>query len=134
MVRLYKKKKKCAHSETSLVYKIPCKGCTQPYFGETSRGLKKRLIEHKRDFRNHNTNNAMVKHSEKCDSLPDWDHAEIIRDSLSRSDRKTIESSLIESYKCVNSKAGGIRLGKSIAVLLVRKRLGISHMKSFKVL
>ena len=120
------KKKKCDRSETSLVYKITCKGCTLPYFGETSRGLKKRLMEHKRDFRNHNTNNAMVKHAEKCGRLPDWDHAEIIRDSLSRSDRKTIESSLIESCRCINSKAGDIRLGKSLAVLLVRKRLGIS--------
>ena len=110
--------------DDSLVYKIPCNGCSLPYYGETSRGLKKRIAEHKRDFRNHNTNNYFVKHSESCLRLPDWEHAEILKADLSRTGRKTLESSLIESFPCTNTKAGDVRLAKNVAIALVKEFLG----------
>ena len=110
--------------DDSLVYKIPCKGCSLPYYGETSRGLKKCIAEHKRDFRTHNTNNSLVKHSESCLRLPDWEHAEILKADLSRTGRKTLESSLIESFPCTNTKAKDVRLAKSVAIALVKEFLG----------
>ena len=54
----------------SVVYKIPCSGpCKKSYVGETGRGLKTRLNEHKRDVRNHNTSNAMVLHLENVNNF-----------------------------------------------------------------
>ena len=111
-------------SSNSLVYKIPCKGCNLSYYGETSRGLKKRITEHKRDFRNHKQNNSLVKHLETCPHLPDWEHAEILKDELSKIGRKTLESSLIEAFPCTNTKAGDVRLARSIALALVEEYLG----------
>ena len=107
-----------------MVYKIPCKGCNLSYYGETPRGLKKRITEHKRDFRNHNLSNSLVKHFETCAHLPDWEHAEILKDELSKIGRKTLESSLIESFPCTNTKAGDVRLARSVALALVEEYLG----------
>ena len=114
---------KCRNEE-SLVYKIPCGGCKYPYYGETSRGLKKRTTEHKRDLRNHNVNNSLVKHIESCPNLPNWKEAEVLKSGLSKSQRKLLESSLIESMKCTNSKAGDIKLARSVAKFLVEEHLG----------
>ncbi|XP_045108045.1 uncharacterized protein LOC123502840 [Portunus trituberculatus] len=36
-----------AENEDSVIYKIPCSGCSSSYIGETGRGLKKRIYEHK---------------------------------------------------------------------------------------
>ena len=110
--------------DNSLVYKIPCKGCTLPYYGETSRGLKKRIEEHKRDLRNHDTKNSLVKHLEDCPYLPDWEHADILKKGLSKTNRKILESSLIEAFPCNNSKAGDVKLAKSVAIVLVEEHLG----------
>jgi len=36
--------------EHSIVYKIPCTGCSKPYYGETGRSLNISLTEHKKDL------------------------------------------------------------------------------------
>ena len=95
-----------------------------PYYGETARGLKKRTTEHKRDLRNYNVNNSLVKHIESCPNLPNWKEPEVLKSGLSKSQRKLLESSLIESMKCTNSKAGDIKLARSVAKFLVEEHLG----------
>ena len=110
--------------DESVVYKIPCNGCDLPYYGETSRGLKQRIVEHKRDFRNHNINNSLVKHTDRCPHLPDWKHAEILKRNLCKKERKTLESCLIEAFPCTNTKAGDVKLAKSVALVLVEEYLG----------
>lgn len=117
-------KKPQARNDDSLVYQIPCKGCYMPYYGETSRGLKKRITEHKRDIRVHNNNSSLVKHLEVCNSFPDWDNAKTLKSGLSKLDRKMLESSLIEAFACTNSKAGDIKLAKSVAFALVEEYIG----------
>ena len=42
------------------VYCIPCKNCKLKYMGETSRNLRVRLKEHKRDIRIGNLNNELL--------------------------------------------------------------------------
>ena len=66
----------------SLVHKISCKGDTLPYYGETSRGLKKRIEEHKRDRRNHGIKNSLVKHLEDRAYLPHWEYVDIIKEGM----------------------------------------------------
>ena len=56
--------------------------------------------------------------------LPDWEHAEILKDELSKIGRKTLESSLIEAFPCTNTKAGDVRLARSVALALVEEYLG----------
>ena len=113
-----------SRNDESLVYKIPCGGCKQSYYGETSGGLKKRITEHKRDLRNHNANNSLVKHIDSCPNLPNWKEAEILKSGLSKTQRKLLESSLIESMVCANSKAGDMKLARSVAKFLVEEYLG----------
>ena len=64
------------------------------------------------------------KHLETCPHLPDWEHAEILKDELSKIGRKTLESSLIEAFPCTNTKAGDVRLARSVALALVEEYLG----------
>ena len=33
--------------QDSAIYNLPCGGCTASYYGETSRGVKRRIYEHK---------------------------------------------------------------------------------------
>ena len=47
-------------NDLSVVYSIPCNGCPKKYFGESHRGLSKRLQEHKDDVRYHRLSNAVV--------------------------------------------------------------------------
>ena len=62
--------------------------------------------------------------------LPDWEHAEILKDELSKIGRKTSslhlhqESSLIEAFPCTNTKVGDVRLARSVALALVEEYLG----------
>ena len=39
-------------------------------------------------------------------------------------EEKTLESSLIESFPCTNTKAGDVRLAKNVAIALVKEFLG----------
>ncbi|XP_076044840.1 uncharacterized protein LOC143027434 [Oratosquilla oratoria] len=50
------------HNDASIIYKIPCSGCDNAYFGEYYRGLTNRLKEHKADIRHHREINALVYH------------------------------------------------------------------------
>ena len=106
----------------SVVYKIPCSGpCKKSYVGETGRGLKTRLNEHKRDVRNHNTSNAMVLHLEKCQQFPDWTKAHVIAEGMSKSIRKATEAAYILLDDTLNSKPGFFTWSKSAAKMALKR-------------
>ena len=65
-----------------------------------------------------------MKHIESCPNLPNWKEAEVLKSGLSRTQRKLLESSLIESMVCTNSKAGDIKLARSVAKFLMEEYLG----------
>ena len=75
---LIKGKKESADSSNSIVYKIPCKGCQKTYVGETYRGIKTRISEHKRDVKNHKITSSFVIHIEEDQHLPEWSRAEVL--------------------------------------------------------
>ena len=103
----------------SAVYKIPCGGCDKSYYGETGRGLRTRLSEHKADFRHHRLSNAMVVHSEKEGHLPRWKDAITIHQGISKAKRKALESVVISTCPNINLKPGSLRLAKVVAHSLV---------------
>ena len=56
------KEKNRTKNEHSIVYRLPCKGCLKPYYGETGRSLDVRLKEHKKDLQFQRPK-TIVKHS-----------------------------------------------------------------------
>ena len=114
------KMKRPKHTQPcSVVYKIPCGGCDTAYYGETGRGLRTRVNEHKNDFRHHRLSNAMVVHSEKEGHLPRWKDATIIHQGLTKSKRKAMEAAIIATSPNINTKPGSLRLAKAVAQSLV---------------
>ena len=105
--------------ERSVVYKIPCGGCDTAYYGETGRGLRTRLNEHKADFRYHRLSNAMVVHSEKEGHLPRWKDATILHQGLTKSKRRAMEAAIIATSLNNNTRPGSLRLSKVTAQALV---------------
>ena len=103
----------------SVVYKIPCGGCDTAYYGETGRGLRTRLSEHKADFRHHRLSNAMVVHSEKEGHLPRWKDATIVHQGLTKAKRRALEAAIISTSPNINTRPGSLRLAKVTAQSLV---------------
>ena len=77
------------------VYKIPCKGCSSSYFGETGRGLEIRLKEHQRAYRDMADNSALVKHSWRNDHQINWKEASIIYKDKNVGNRRLVEGAFI---------------------------------------
>ena len=92
--------------EDSVVYKIPCgdDSCEEAYYGQTCRGLKKRLSEHIRAFKNGDDNSAFLRHAYRTDHPPGWTKAQIIHKGISsKKKRLFLESAVIRSCKNFNS-------------------------------
>ena len=116
------RRKRVVTNEEIVVYKIPCSGaCNKSYIGETGRGLETRLKEHQRDVRNHNRSNAMVLHIETCETLPNWNQAEVIEKGMSKSIRKALEAAHISLENTVNEKPGFFTWAKSGAKMALKE-------------
>ena len=99
----------------SIVYNIPCGGCLKSYVGETGRGLKTRIAEHKRDFKYHRISNALVVHADECGSLPNWSEVKTLEKGMSKPLRKTLEAAHIVIGNSLNSRAGFITWAETAA-------------------
>ena len=110
-------------ASNSVIYRIPCSGpCSKSYVGETGRGLKTRLQEHRRDVRNHNVSNAMVLHLEHCQNLSAWDKATVIEANLSKPIRKAMEAAYIMMEDTMNVKPGFYTWSRHSAKIAMKKR------------
>ena len=120
---LTKKNKSKDINTSSVVYQIPCGGCHRSYVGETGRGLKTRLTEHKRDVRDHRTSNAMVLHMEQTDHLPRWEAASILKNCPGGKQlRRASEAAYIRLKETTNTRAGFYTLTKCAAKMVVNNR------------
>ena len=115
---LIRKRNKGSEDQDSIVYKVPCGGCSKAYLGETYRGFKKRAQEHRRDIRNHTLTSSFVIHIDQCDHLPDWDRSVTLWNGGGRRRRKLIESAVIETLPNFNSKRGDYALSTILANLI----------------
>lgn len=109
-----------AINEKSVIYNIPCKGCTKEYIGETGRGLKKRITEHKKDVIKHRTSNSLVLHIDKFKHLPNWEAASEIRIGLDKRMRKALEAAYITQKDVTNHREGFVRWSANAAKLALR--------------
>ena len=105
-------------NENSVVYKVPCTGCPKSYLGETYRGLKTRISEHKRDVKNHKDTSSFVLHIEEEGHMPDWGKAEVIWCGQGKTKRKIMESAVIETLPNINSKRGDYWLASTAAKII----------------
>ena len=100
------------------VYTIPCKNCDKVYIGETFRGLKTRIREHKYDMQCYNTNNAIVNHRLDTGHTADWDNSKIIKYENDTLTRRCYESAYIATRNNFNQNKGFITIAKPLAFLL----------------
>ena len=111
-------------NENSIVYKIPCNSCPSSYYGESGRGLKKRLTEHKNDVRAHRTSNSIVVHVDKHGHLPDWNNAMVLDKGSTKKMRKILEAAYININNNINHRDGFVRLAKAASSLVVNDSWG----------
>ena len=106
---LVKEKGKKCESVNSVVYKIPCNGCDRSYYGETSKGLDKRVTQHRSDVRYHRTTSAIVNHIDNKQHLPNWREAEILEKGMEKQQRKVVEALYIAINENINQRTGDIK-------------------------
>ena len=77
---------------SNVVYLIKCTGCDKVYIGETGRGLKNRIYEHKRDCRLENLNTGLSRHSWDYNHFFDFNNVKSLAREYNKYKRKLIES------------------------------------------
>ena len=105
-------------NEQSIVYKIPCRGCPKPYYGETGRGLNVRLKEHRKDLQ-YQRPKTIVKHSHECGALPDWERAKSIKENIDKKTRIALEAAVLEVKDCMNPRTGRITLSETASKVIL---------------
>ena len=109
-------------NENSIIYKIPCNNCDRAYYGESHRGLDKRLKEHRADVRYHRLTNALVHHIDDKGHLPKWERAEVLEKGLSKQQRKVIEALHITINSNINQRTGDIKWTACTAAFAAAER------------
>ena len=118
---LLKQKRKNEKNAESVVYKIPCGGCSRVYYGETGRGLLTRVREHKAELRYHRPSSAFVAHVDDKGHLPNWSDAASLDRNFTKGQRKIVEAAFISSGNTLNTSPGFFRLSSFAATLIRRK-------------
>jgi len=118
VVRKTKTKKQ---NSDSIVYKIPCGRCDKSYFGETGRGLRTRVQEHRNDLRNHRTTKAIVLHADQDGHLPNWSEAQTLHTNLTKMQRWLVEAAYIRTENVTNVSPGFFKIHSSIAERIKRE-------------
>ena len=116
---MVKKSEKIKTNDNSIIYRIPCAGCSASYIGESSRGLHKRIQDHKNDIRHHRTSNSLVVHIDSHKHLPNWQGIDIIQKGLSKSIRKTVEAAYINTNETINHRDGFVSLSRITSNLIL---------------
>lgn len=118
-IDLVRRQTKATTPSQSVVYRIPCSGCPAAYIGETARGLKTRLREHRADMTYHKTSNAMVVHADSTGHLPKWTEAEVLHEGPSRVERKALEAARITTSNTINTRPGSFQWAPTAARLVL---------------
>ena len=118
---ILKQKKDNEKNENSVVYKVPCGRCPRAYYGETGRGIRTRVREHRADLRYHRSSSAFVAHAEEEGHLPDWTGAAVVGQNLSKTQRRIVEAAFIATEMTINTSPGFFRLATAAANLVKKE-------------
>ena len=110
-------------NKNSVIYCVPCSGCPKAYFGESGRGLDKRLREHKADIRAHRLSNSLALHAQECGHLPHWQGAVVLDEGLEKKSRRMIEAAYIATRDSLNHREGFFKLANTTAAMVLSTRV-----------
>ena len=104
------------------LYTIPCKDCDKKYLGQTSKGLKTRLGQHKYSVRTAQSSNAIFIHFSHFNHRVDWANGKEIMFCNDYVSRNVIESALIKTYSAnlMNLSPGMYKLDNLIIEKIVK--------------
>ena len=103
------------------IYHIKCQKCEKVYFGETSRDIKTRIREHKRDLINDNTLNALVQHRNEHDHNFDLKNAHVVKFIHNIKTRRCLESSLISHFETIQQRPGFYQIAPNLAKQILKQ-------------
>ena len=108
--------------QTGVVYRIPCRGCSKVYVGETKRSVGERIKEHPAKFANNLS--AVAEHHQKTGHKPDLDNVEVLCREDKLLPRKVREAIFIKkkTSPTLNKDGGGRELSKIYDSLLETPR------------
>ena len=102
-----------------IIYEIPCLDCNFVYIGQTKRGLKSRLAEHKRATLNQKPEqSALCVHEMEFEHNTDWISAKILKVENNCSKRLVSEAWFINSRPNVMNRSNGDKLPQVYQILL----------------
>jgi hypothetical protein len=76
----------------NIVYRIPCRGCSKHYVGQTGRKLGTRIHEHQLAARRHDQKSLLSIHADREGHEIDWENTEILATASSRHAREFLEA------------------------------------------
>ena len=120
---MVKHKRNSLDNENSVVYKIPCNSCDSAYYGETYRGLEKKVREHRADVRYHRPTSAIVNHIDKKGHLPNWEGAMVLEKGMNKQRRKVLEALHISLNENMNQRTGDMKWTKTVATVVAGERI-----------
>ena len=101
-----------------IIYEIPCLDCNFVYIGQTKRGLKSRLAEHKRATLNQKPEqSALCVHAMAFEHNIDWINAKILEVENNYSKRLVSEAWFINSRPNVMNRSDGDKLPQVYQIL-----------------
>ena len=80
----------------NVIYNIPCMDCAAFYIGQTSKGLGKRLVQHKYSVRTGQCSNALFIHLSENNHRINWNNSNVIAKCNDFRSRNLLESALIQ--------------------------------------
>ena len=121
------------------VYRIPCRDCSENYYGETGRGLNIRLNEHKSAVSRMDPNNAFFRHQRDTYAKYgtrhniDWDGAKLIHKNFDWYNRLVLESSLIKTSPNFNGMKSTLGIDSFSAKLVVNSVPNLKYKIKFSI-
>lgn len=88
------------------VYIINCNNCGDKYVGETGRGIRTRIQEHRRAVQLNSQGSAIARHCWEKDHRMDFKNSRLIYKSNNISHRRVVEGALIRQIKVIEGNKG----------------------------
>ena len=97
-----------AEDKSCVVYQIPCSDCDYVYIGQTKRGLKSRLADHRRATSQLRPElSALCEHAMDFNHTIDWEKSEILKVENNYSKRLISEAWFINAHPKVMNRSDG---------------------------
>lgn len=96
------------------VYRLPCRDCTEVYWGETSKPLRERLQQHRYALNRADPASAVYRHVLLQEHSIDWNFASTVFPTGDLGLRRLVESYLISTFPCFNLSEGFCKLDNEL--------------------